>query len=289
MLHFVSAIFALLISIITINAEYTCPSSLPCTVVCSDLATDCATKIDGTAATSLTVLCNDAATACDTILLPNATVQSSSITCSASSSCNAAEIYYFGDATSSPSNNNIELICTLDDACYNTKIFANDAGNFKLDCDGAECVNLKINVANADNVDLKCKGGSGYYGGCYGSSIGSFLVSAENVTSTVNITCGGYRGCNNLRIDADKAGSVYIHAKPEGLYNGEFITKNIETSLEITCIGNGSGAGCSNTPEFYLPTDLSKFTLNCYGTGCKDITLVKNDGLSAIGNANINF
>eukprot|EP01084_Bolivina_argentea_P317141 549835_1 len=258
-----------LLSVITINAEHICAPSMECNVDCS--IDDCNTTIDGTRATSLHVLCNST-NACSftNILLPNATSQTSTITCSKTLACFDSLIYYFGDATSSPSNNNIELICTIDDACYNTSVIADNAGNFKLNCDEAKCRNLYISVVNVNHINLRCKAGfesnSTDYGGCYGSAKDSFFINAANATN-ISLTCVGYRGCNNILVNAERAGTFSIFATPLGLYDGEYIVKNVYKSLEITCIGDGLNAGCSNSPEFHIPNDLSKLTINCYGTG----------------------
>eukprot|EP01083_Nonionella_stella_P019239 53463_1 len=290
---FGSIIILSLVTMNALNAQYICPPSTQCNVDCSAADVNCSTIIDGTRATSLHVWCNSANGCSFTdILLPNATSQNSSITCSIPFACSNTAIHYFGDATSSPSNNHIQLICTDDDACYNTSIIADNAGTFKLNCDEAKCQNLNISVVNASHVHLRCQSGLDFnstdYGGCYGSN-NSFFVNAEHASS-VNITCEGYRGCHNIFVNAERADSLSVYATPLGLYDGEYIATNVRTSFEITCIGSVSNPGCSQTPQFWLPSNFSKFTVNCYGTGCADIQFTTtSDGFLDISDANINF
>ena len=112
--------------------------------------------------------------------------------------------------------------------------------------------------------------------------------------SIVDITCIGtdwYHGCNGGKVDASNADELYIYAGYNGIAKTDIYGQNISTIFEITAYGTnisfGGIAGYNGAAEIYIP-DLNKFSLNCYGWGCSEMTFIKDNGFHNASNANFN-
>ena len=120
----------LILLIGTTKSQVTCDPGIDCNVDCSDAGTNCGSSeiINATRATSLTVLCNEV-NSCDNtkIYTPDSIDSTTVIECTGDSACGGTDIYYLGDATSSPSTHSIKLICTTD-VCSNMEIDVANAG-----------------------------------------------------------------------------------------------------------------------------------------------------------------
>ena len=114
----------------TTKSQITCEPGIDCNIDCSDAGTTCGSWkiINATTATSLTLLCNEA-NSCygTTIYTPNSIDSTTTIECDGDRACFSTDIYYSGDATSSPSNHSINLICSTS-ACQIMEINVSNAG-----------------------------------------------------------------------------------------------------------------------------------------------------------------
>ena len=133
-----------------------------------------------------------------------------------------------------------------------------------MDCrDGADCVNLDVFADNTGIINITRIGSSNRY------------------------------GCSrNNNIYAANADQLYIYADYNGIGGAIGTTifgQNIVTTLEITAIGrNSSFVGITGATQIYIPSDLSKLSLNCYGFGCYIMTFVQEDGFDNAASANFN-
>ena len=115
--------------------------------------------------------------------------------------------------------------------------------------DGADCNNLQVSAVNTGVIDIKCIGSSTQY------------------------------GCQLGQVNASNADKLYIYAGYNGIYGTDIYGQNIASTFEITAFGDDtSSPGIDGDAQIYIPTDLSKFSLNCYGFGCYKMSFIKEDG-----------
>ena len=133
-----------------------------------------------------------------------------------------------------------------------------------MDCQDAYCNRLEISAINAGIVNVTCIGSSIGNGGCYAGEL-----------------------------DASNAGELYVYARDgggeEGLYATKIYAQNISTTFELTAFGRNKSSIGIRGAEIYVPVDLSKFSLNCYGSGCFRVNFNRYDGFDNISNAHLNI
>ena len=135
------SLILMLVVIIESNARLDCSKEEDCILDCSGVfgggSNTCSdlSPINATRSSSLTVLCTAGSSptsslaSCQNtkIYTPNSIDSTTTIECTGGNACAGAEIYYLGDATSSPSSHSINLICGTD-ACKNMEIDVSNAG-----------------------------------------------------------------------------------------------------------------------------------------------------------------
>ena len=166
----------------------------------------------------------------------------------------------------------------------------------EIDCGTQDCVSKVIDGTQASALSVDCDGA--------GSCEDTVIYPTIGTSTQTDIICTGgksssYPGCENMVVGGRSGYDLSITANPFGLDGGYIYAQNIQNSFTLTCIGNGTGSSssyndyaCYGSPYIYIPAsdaDLSKFSLNCYGSGCYWMYFNKEDGFDNIANANSNF